>query len=173
MKKYLFTLIIAALFLTACTSFGMGGMMGDGGMMDNSSMPMHDEMESQIMGMMSEEHMQAMNARHNTAVPDEYAGLTNPIEADQESIQRGQQLYTTYCTVCHGETGLGDGLAGETLSPPPSPIGLSSQMIGEDYWFWRVSEGGIPFETSMPAWKDILAEQDIWDLLNYVRTLNN
>jgi hypothetical protein len=32
-------------------------------------------------------------------------------------------------------------------------------MMGDDHLFWRISEGGVPFNTAMPAWKDTLDEQ--------------
>jgi hypothetical protein len=49
----------------------------------------------------------------------------------------------------------------------------SSQMLGDDMLFWRISEGGTmpPINSSMPAWKDSLDEQARWDLVNYLRAL--
>lgn len=46
-------------------------------------------------------------------------------------------------------------------------------MLGDDYLFWRVSEGGAmePFNSGMIAWKGILDEQARWDVLNYVQAL--
>ena len=170
-RRPVFTILSLGFVLTACISSQPGGM--DMVQEDHDNIPNHDQMESQVMGMMNQDNMQAMRARHNTAVPEEYAGLTNPIEADQTSLEKGEELYTTLCISCHGESGLGDGLASEALSPPPAPIALSSQMIEEDYWLWRVSEGGLEFGTTMPAWKGALNQEDIWNLLNYVKTLGN
>ena len=45
-------------------------------------------------------------------------------------------------------------------------------MMADDYLFWRVSEGGTPFGTSMPAWK-VLDEQARWDMVNYMRALGS
>jgi hypothetical protein len=43
-------------------------------------------------------------------------------------------------------------------------------MMGDDYLFWRITEGGIPFETAMPAW-GALDETTRWDLVNYLKDL--
>jgi mono/diheme cytochrome c family protein len=145
MKKFLL-LAIPMLLLAACASQdgGMGPGMGGNGMME----------------------------RHHADIPAEYAGLTNPIPADTESLERGSELYTVNCASCHGDGGMGDGPAGSALDPAPSPIAHSSQMMADDYLFWRVSEGGTPFSTAMPSWK-VLDEQSRWDLVNYMRALGS
>jgi mono/diheme cytochrome c family protein len=111
-----------------------------------------------------------VESRHEAPIPSEYAGKTNPIPADQASLERGKSLYTTNCASCHGDTGIGDGPASSALNPPPAPIAHSSQGMADDYLFWRISEGGVPFDTSMPSWKS-MDEQSRWDLVNYIRSL--
>lgn len=139
-------LVIPMLLLAACASQdgGMSPGMGGNGMME----------------------------RHHAEIPTEYAGLTNPIPGDKESLERGSELYTVNCASCHGDGGMGDGPAGSALDPAPSPIAHSSQMMADDYLFWRISEGGVPFGTSMPAWT-IFDEQSRWDLVNYMRALGD
>ena len=147
MRKY-FMFVGLALILTACgsaspdTSPATGMGMGDSGMM----------------------------SRHHAAVPSEYAGLTNPIPADDASLERGASLYATNCASCHGDGGMGDGPAASALDPAPAPVAHSSQMLADDYLFWRISEGGMSFSTTMPAWK-IFDEQSRWDMINYMRAL--
>lgn len=115
----------------------------------------------------------AMMRFHQAAIPPTYAGATNPIAADTASLERGQAAYQIYCVACHGERGMGDGVAGASLDPAPAPIARSSQMMGDDYLFWRVSEGGAHFSTAMPAWEAALDEQTRWDLVNYIRVLGS
>ena len=117
-----------------------------------------------------EKNNDGMMTRHHAEVPAEYAGLKNPIPADEKSLERGAALYTTNCASCHGDGGMGDGPAGSALDPVPAAVAHTSQMMADDYLFWRLSEGGTPFGTSMPAWK-VLDEQERWDMVNYMRAL--
>jgi mono/diheme cytochrome c family protein len=116
-----------------------------------------------------------MMARHHAVIPDEYAGLTNLVPADEDSLLRGAAIYEQHCTTCHGDGGMGDGPAGQQLDPPPAAIAHTSRMLGDDYLFWRISEGGghEPFSSAMPRWQDILTDSDRWDVINYVRALGS
>lgn len=111
-----------------------------------------------------------MMSRHHAAVPVDYAGLTNPVPPDSASLERGANLYAANCASCHGDGGMGDGPAASALDPAPAPVAHSSQMLADDYLFWRISEGGAPLGTSMPAWKT-LDEEARWDMINYMRAL--
>ncbi len=134
-----------------------GGMHRGGG----QGMGMHMEQGS---GMM---------ARHHAAVPAAYADLSNPVAADDASLARGEGTYTTLCASCHGDTGMGDGPAGQALDPAPAPIAHTSQMMSDGYLFWRVTEGGSHFSTAMPVWQEVLDEQARWDVINYIRALGS
>lgn len=117
----------------------------------------------------------SMMARHHATIPAEYAGLTNPIAANADSLARGTEIYTTQCASCHGDGGMGDGPAAVGLDPAPAPIAHSSQMLGDDYLYWRISEGGTiePFNSTMIAWKGVLDEDARWDVINYVQALGS
>lgn len=112
-----------------------------------------------------------MMERHHAGVPADYADLSNPVLADDESLARGAELYSANCASCHGDGGMGDGPAGAALNPAASPVARTSQMMGNGYLFWRISEGGVPFGTAMPAWKEALDERARWDVINYLRAL--
>ena len=116
-----------------------------------------------------------MMARHSAPIPEAYAGLVNPVTADEASLDRGAELFNIHCASCHGDGGMGDGPAGASLNPAPAPIAHTSQMMGDSYLFWRVSEGGAmaPFNSTMPAWKGTLDEQARWDVINYMRALGS
>jgi mono/diheme cytochrome c family protein len=117
----------------------------------------------------------SMRDRHHASIPEEYASLTNPVASDDESLVRGAAVYTAHCLTCHGESGQGDGPTSAELDPAPVAIAHTSQMMSNAYLFYRVSEGGLfaPFNSNMPAWKDILDEQARWDVINYVRALGS
>jgi mono/diheme cytochrome c family protein len=116
-----------------------------------------------------------MMARHNAPIPEAYGGLSNPVAASEDSLERGAELFVTHCASCHGDGGMGDGPASAGLDPAPSPIAHTSQMVSDSYLFWRISEGGMmtPFNSTMPAWQGTLDEQARWDAINYIRALGS
>ena len=117
------------------------------------------------------DHGSGMMSRHHADVPNLYVGKVSPIDNDDQSIERGQAIYKIQCESCHGELGLGDGVAGINLDPAPAPIGRASLMLSDEYLYWRISERGAPFGTAMPSFESILVEKDRWDVINYLRHL--
>lgn len=112
------------------------------------------------------------NSQHqsNTAldsVPAEYAGKTNPLGT--ESAAAGAEVFKNNCEVCHGPQGHGDGPAGASLDPAPKNLPELSTVVSDDYLFWRISTGKDG--TSMVAWKGILTEEQIWQVISFIHTL--
>lgn len=107
----------------------------------------------------------------NVEVPAAFQGKTNPLANDSAAADKGKEIYTTNCASCHGDSGKGDGPAGASLDPHPGNL-AAAQAKGDDYLFWRISEGGMgaPFNSSMPAWKDILSEDEIWQVITHIHT---
>lgn len=164
------TLTILALLLAGC-----GQMMAPGGDTAGQSPTAAPGNGRGPMGMMGMGAGGGMMARHHITVPKEYAGLTNPVTADEASLARGAEIFAANCATCHGDGGMGDGPAAAALNPAPPAIAHTSQMLGDDFLFWRISEGGAmaPFNSAMPAWKAILDEDARWDVITYVRGLAN
>jgi mono/diheme cytochrome c family protein len=107
------------------------------------------------------------------AIPAEYAGKTNPMESNTDAVAAGKTVYEANCLSCHGETGAGDGPAGASLNPKPGDLIEVAANDSVDRIFWRVSEGGMmaPFNSSMPAWKGVLSEDERWQVISYIKTL--
>jgi len=173
MKNYFIFALVAGLFLlTACGSAQIENVEAAVGAVSESGSNMMENSNNGngMMGMGG-----GMMARHHAAIPEDYAGLSNPISADEASIERGAELYTAQCASCHGDGGLGDGPAAANLDPVPANIAHTSQMLGDDYLYWRISEGGAmaPFNSTMIAWKGIMDEDARWDVINYVQALGS
>jgi mono/diheme cytochrome c family protein len=98
-------------------------------------------------------------------IPTEYAGLTNPLPADAE----GAEVFRINCAPCHGKLGHGDGPAGAALDPAPKDLSDLHPVVGDDYLFWRINTGKPG--TSMVAWQGILDDEEIWQVVTFIRTL--
>lgn len=101
------------------------------------------------------------------SVPADFAGKTNPLGADAATA--GAEVFKTNCAACHGDTGLGDGPAGAALDPAPKNLAELQAQAGDDYLFWRITTGKEG--TSMVPWKGILTEEQIWQVVAFLRTL--
>lgn len=114
-------------------------------------------------------------ARHMTfmreGVSSEYRGEQNPLSAAKETIDGGGALYGGHCASCHGARGLGDGEASRGLNPPPALLAhmVRMPMAVDEYLLWSISGGGEAFGTAMPAFKDALTKEEIWQIVMFMR----
>jgi mono/diheme cytochrome c family protein len=100
------------------------------------------------------------------------AKLKNPVAANAESIAAGQKLYDRHCSECHGDTGKGDGMAGEGLDEKPSNLRDNEWKHGAtDGEIFVVIRDGAGPKSDMKAFGKKLNERQIWDVVNFVRTL--
>ncbi len=102
-------------------------------------------------------------------VPEEAAAVPNPIEASDESVEAGAGFYAANCAVCHGETGEGDGPGAEGLERKPSDLHADHVQENSDGALFYIISHGRP-DTPMPAWEDVLSEEDRWHVVNFLRT---
>ena len=100
-------------------------------------------------------------------VPAEFAGQTNPLGADAATA--GADVFKNNCVACHGEQGHGDGPAGKMLSPQPKNLPELASAVDDDYLYWRINTGKPG--TSMVGWKGILTDEQIWQVISFIRTL--
>lgn len=100
-------------------------------------------------------------------VPDEYKEMSNPVKADKKSIADGKALYKQHCKLCHGKTGEGDGSHAKNLDVGPSDLSFDDIDVQNDgELFYKTKTG----RDEMHAFKVVLRENDIWNLVNYIRT---
>jgi len=102
-------------------------------------------------------------------VPDKYKSMKNPVASDAESIATGKALWSTHCKSCHGAKGMGDGPKAAQLKTEPGDFSLAEvQSQTDGSFFYKISEG----REDMPSFKKKIPDQeDIWSLVNYMRTL--
>ncbi len=101
-----------------------------------------------------------------------------PASAKPGNAEKGEAIYAKRCILCHGEEGDGATDVAERLNPPPRDFTLGQYKIktsdfGQDFArdedVFRMIRDGMP-GTAMPGWADVLSEQDMWDLIAYLKT---
>jgi mono/diheme cytochrome c family protein len=93
---------------------------------------------------------------------------TTPVPSSPASIQRGQQLFSITCQVCHGKQGNGLSPLSAYFKPPPADLtGDKVQSMTDAQIYVVISQG---FNV-MPSMAENLAPSERWDVINYVRTL--
>lgn len=102
-------------------------------------------------------------------VPDKYKNMANPVKSDATSIAKGKELYTQHCKSCHGTKGKGDGPKAAQLDTECGDFTKpATQSETDGALFYKTSEG----RKDMPSFKKKIADQnDIWAVVNYMRTL--
>ena len=103
-------------------------------------------------------------------VPAKYKSMANPTDAgDEDGLEVGEDLYMQHCKSCHGKEGLGDG---PKAKEQDGDLGDFS-----DAAFQKQSDGSLFYKTKegrddMPGYsKKISDDEDMWNVVNFVRTL--
>jgi len=101
--------------------------------------------------------------------------LANPRTRTAESLNRGKWVYATYCLVCHGDGGKGDGPVSATVGGPfPGIRDLTdalSRSRSDGYLYGLVTNAPAMGRPVMPHYGDKIRGTDRWDVVNYVRQL--
>ncbi len=94
--------------------------------------------------------------------------IKNLLKGKADAIVAGKKIYTTYCVVCHGDKGKGDGIAAAGLTPRPadhSSAKFQNQSDGAIYW--KLTNGRAP----MASYDKTLTLSQRWQVIKYMRTL--
>jgi mono/diheme cytochrome c family protein len=100
-------------------------------------------------------------------VPANFKNMKNPIATSDASTKAGMALYVKNCASCHGKAGLGDGVKARMLKDFPgdfSKADFQNQTDGEHFYKTKTGRG------EMPKYEGKLADNDIWNIVNYMRT---
>jgi mono/diheme cytochrome c family protein len=97
--------------------------------------------------------------------------LKNPVAATPDSIKAGQASFQKYCRFCHGADAKGNG--------PMAPQGTHPSDLTDAKWdrgdsdgeiFTVIKEGAGP-KFDMKGFKSKMTDQEIWNVVNYLRSL--
>ena len=104
------------------------------------------------------------------------AAAKHPPFARQGNSDSGKRLYADYCAVCHGKEGRGDGPVTGMFGPKPFDFTDKAGMAAKPDLdlYYAIFGGGEAIGKSayMPRWGGLLTEQQIWDVIAYVRALS-
>jgi mono/diheme cytochrome c family protein len=97
--------------------------------------------------------------------------MKNPVASSPESIKAGQALFQKNCRFCHNADAKGNG--------PMAPEGTHPSNLTDDKWdrgstdgeiFMVIRDGAGP-KFDMKGFKSKMSETDIWNVVNYLRSL--
>jgi len=97
------------------------------------------------------------------------------------NAENGKTIYMKKCWWCHGKEGEADGPGAEFMIPPPRDFSLGmykyktstvDRVVVRDEDIFDMITYGMP-GTSMPSWKEVLNDQERWDLVAFVKSLTD
>jgi mono/diheme cytochrome c family protein len=101
--------------------------------------------------------------------------IKNPVASNPQSIQAGNTIFQKSCAVCHGPMGKGDGAIVASLKPeatkPPNLTDAEWKHGASDGEIFTVIHDGIGPKFEMKGQAGKLSDTDIWNVVNYVKSL--
>src|SRR5437762_2412266 len=98
------------------------------------------------------------------------AKVKNPVAATPESVAAGKQIFTRNCATCHGITA--EGGPGNDLIPAAPDLTDDKWDHGStDGEIFDVIKNGVAPDFNMIPWKDKLKDPDVWNVVNYLRSI--
>jgi len=103
---------------------------------------------------------------------------SNPVASTPESIAVGKRVYDANCAACHGSLAQGAVKAGMAISIIEEQHGKQPPDLTDDQWdhgstdgdIFAVTKRGLP-PTMMAGFDGRVSDNDIWSIVNYLRTL--
>jgi mono/diheme cytochrome c family protein len=107
-------------------------------------------------------------ANVNAAYPDDVT--TFPFPITDAVMARGQERYQIFCSVCHGDTGNGDGMVARRgfNKPPPASYHQDRLRQAPVGHFFDVMTNGWG---AMPSYASQIPVEDRWAIIAYIRAL--
>jgi mono/diheme cytochrome c family protein len=99
----------------------------------------------------------------------EAAKVKNPIPSTPDSIAAGKKSWTK-CASCHGINGEG-GPGNDLIPAAPSLVDDAWDHGSTDGEIFDNIKNGVPPDFNMVPFKDQLKDDDIWNLVNYIRSI--
>ena len=121
----------------------------------------------------------AVVLRARVQVPDDSEGWqisaaaaaeVNPVAPTPAVLAKGKEIFKAKCQKCHGVTGQGNGPEADPAhSPGDLTDGKRASRNPDGVMFYKIWNGRS--KPKMPALKTDISRQDVWTVINYVKTL--
>jgi mono/diheme cytochrome c family protein len=95
----------------------------------------------------------------------------NPLPASQNNLVAGARVYSQMCSRCHGVSAESDDTYGRSFYPPAPRLALEQPSYSDAEMFWIVKHGIR--NTAMPAWGNLLSDEEIWQVVIVLRKFNS
>ncbi len=93
--------------------------------------------------------------------------LKNPLVPTMEVLQAGKAIFETYCSVCHGPTGLGNGSIVPKFPRPPALVSEKVRGWTDGRMYHVITTG----QNLMSSYASQISPEDRWAVIHYVRVL--
>src|SRR5664279_3241175 len=107
----------------------------------------------------------------STPIPADAVHKANPVKPTPESISQGKKYYGYDCAMCHGNNGDGKGEVAVSekfkLGDFSDPATLKGKTDGELFYIIKNGQGQMPPEG------DRVKPTELWNMVNYIRSLSN
>jgi len=100
----------------------------------------------------------------------EAARVKNPVAATTESLSDGKRIYQRYCASCHGSNAEG-GPGNDLIPAAPDLTDQEWKRGSTDGEIFSVIKNGVPPELNMIPFGDQIKDTEIWNVVNYIRSL--
>lgn len=100
------------------------------------------------------------------------SGALLPKDSTDAAVFRGGLVFGNYCVTCHGMNADGNGRAARLYKPRPANLRLSDKNDAYLSLIIRKGGGAMGRSEFMPAWEAELTDEQIRDLVSYLRSIN-
>ena len=108
------------------------------------------------------------------AVQDEQESAeppANPIATSEDSVRAGRRMFGRFCRSCHGMRADGQGMTAPSGSRPANLVDDQWDHGSTDGEIFTVIREGVPPAYDMDAWEGRITDEDIWNIINFLRDL--
>ena len=121
---------------------------------------------------------QSASAPESKGASTDFKSMKNPVASTPKSLESGKRLYVRLCAECHGMAGDGvsemASILAKTGKVPPGDLTDDNWNLGStDGEIFAVIRDGSGSNLAMKGLngRPGIVDEDIWNLVNYVRSL--